>query len=87
MSGRHDRSGAVWESFYGGRGRSHECPSFLLGNGPGSPSFWGGDLGFVRGSVPESVGGACGITKTDNRTEVSATEGRDMSVCGSREGP
>ena len=56
------------------------------GGDTGSPPFWGGDLGFVRGDVQEDGGGTCGVTKEDNRAEGGAAEGRDLLSGGIREG-
>ena len=52
----------------------------LSAGGPGSLTFWGEDLGFVRGDVQESGGGTHGVPKVDNRTEGVATEGRDLAA-------
>ena len=43
----------------------------LSGGGPGSLTFGGGDLIFVRCNIPESVRGARGINISDNGTEGS----------------
>ena len=59
----------------------------LSSGGPGSPPFWGGDLGFVRGDVQEAGGGTRGFPKVYNGEEGGAMRGRDMVAGGSREGP
>ena len=51
-----------------GGGGAMSVRNVLSGGGPGSPTFGGGDLGFVGGDVPETVGGARGIPKVDNGT-------------------
>ena len=70
----------------GGGGATSVC-NVLLGSGPGSITFWGRDLDFFRGDVLEDGGGARGNPKSDNSTEGSAEEGRDLAMCGSRKGP
>ena len=40
--------------------------------------FWGRDLGFFVRDVLEDVGSARGIPRTDDGTEGSAAEGRDL---------
>ena len=60
----------------------------LLSSGvPVSPTFLGGDLGFVRGNIKESRGGLREIPTVDNKAGGGATEGQDMSAGLSREGP
>ena len=61
--------------------------NFLSGSGPGSITFWVGDLVFVWGNIPGSGGGACGIPKADNWEEGSAAEGRNLEKCDIREVP
>ena len=51
-----------------GGGGSTSVRHVLSGGGPGSPPFWGGDLGFDRGDVQEARGGTHGVTKADNGT-------------------
>ena len=70
-----------------GGGGATSVRHVLSGGGSGSLNFWGGDLGFVGVDVPEAGGGTHGITKEDNGTYGSSSEGRDLEVCGSREGP
>ena len=55
--------------------------------GPGSPPFWGGDLGFVIRDVHESGGVTCGFTKADIETEGGTMEQQDLAEVVSREGP
>ena len=59
----------------------------LSSGGTGSLTFGGRDLGFVGGNVPESGWGTRWITKSDNGTKGIVIEGRNLAVCGSREGP
>ena len=66
-------------------GATSVCHILSVG-GPRSLNFWGGDLVFVGGDVPEALGGTRGIPKADNGTEGSVTEGQDLVVCDSREG-
>ena len=66
-------SGTGWGSCYEGRGRSYECPPFLLSSCRVSPPFGGGDLGFVRGDVQEARGFSCGFITVDNEAEGGAT--------------
>ena len=54
---------------------------------PDSPPIWGGDLGFSRGNVQETVGGTRKFPKTDNRAEGGATGGRDLAEGGIIEVP
>ena len=49
--------------------------------------YWGGDLGFVGGDVPEAGVSTRGIPKADNGTEGCVIEGWDLEGCGSIEGP
>ena len=56
----------------------------LQGGGPGSITFWGVDIGFIGGSVPKDEGGARGIHKSENETDVSVEEGQDLMMCGIR---
>ena len=56
----------------------------LSGGGPGSITFWGVDLGFIGGSVLEYEVNARGIHKSENETDVSVEEGRDLMMCGIR---
>ena len=69
-----------------GGGQDLSVRHFKLGGVPGSPHFWGGDLGLFRGDVQEYGGGTHDIPKANNRTEVSAIEGRDLEAGGSRGG-
>ena len=59
----------------------------LSGGGPGIITFWVGDLGFVWYDIPESGGGARGITETDNWAEGSEVEGRYLAKCDIIESP
>ena len=61
-----------------GRGTTSVC-NVLLGGGPGSITFWCGDLGIVVGNVPEAGGSAYGLPQADNGTEGKSVEGRDLS--------
>ena len=70
-----------------GGGGAISVRNVLSGGGPGSTTFWGGDLGFVGGDVPEAGGGSRGIPKEDNTIEGSAAEIRDLVMCVSRECP
>ena len=67
-----------------GGGEATSVRHVLSGGVTDSLTFWGEDLGFVRGNVPEAGGGTRGITKSDNWIEGSATEGQDLEVCGSK---
>ena len=70
-----------------GGGGSMSVHHVLSGGGPVSPNFWGRDLVFVGGDVPEAGGVKPGIPKAYTGTESSATEGWDLEVCGRIEGP
>ena len=70
-----------------GGGGSTSVHNVLSGGGPGSINFWVRDLGFFGGGVLESEGGARGFPKAYSRTYVSAAEGYDLVICGSRYGP
>ena len=65
-----------------GGGGATSVRNVLLGGGPGSITFWCGDLGIVVGNVPEAGGSAYGIPQADNGTEGKAAEGRDLENQG-----
>ena len=71
----------------GGGGRAMSVRNVLSGDGIGSITLWGGDLGLVIGDVPEVGVGACGIPKADNGTEGTVSEGRDLDMYGTIEVP
>ena len=58
----------------------------LLSGGPVSPTFGGGDLGFVRGNAHEDRGGLRWFPVEDNKVEGGETEGQDMVKGDSRDG-
>ena len=60
--------------------------NIISGSGTGGINFWGGDLDFVGGNVPESVGSACGIPQTYDKAEGKTSEGRDLDKQGSHKG-
>ena len=70
-----------------GGGGATSVRNILLGSGPGSLNFWGGDLGFVVGNVPEAGGAARGILKAYTRAEDNLSERRYLAMCGRREFP
>ena len=52
-----------------GGGRTASVCNVLLGSGPGSITFLGGDLGLIGGNVLEARESACGLPKADNAAE------------------
>ena len=67
-------------------GRVTGVHNYLSIGVPDSINFGGGELGFVRSNITEAGEGTCEITKADNRTEGNAAEGRDLAMCGRKEG-
>ena len=58
----------------------------LSGSGVCDFNFWGGDPGFVSGSVQEAGESAPGIPQTYDGAEIQAAEGQDPEKNGSGEG-
>ena len=58
----------AWEAATEGGGGATSVCHILSGSGLGSPTFWGGGLGFVGGNVLEAGGGTRVFPKADKRT-------------------
>ena len=69
-----------------GGGGTASVSNVLLGGGPCSITFWGGDLVLVVGDVPEYVWSTRGLPKADNGVEGKEAEVRELSNRGIREG-
>ena len=87
MSVRPIGSGTIWGICYIRRGVEPCMSAMFIKRWSSYSSFWGGDLGFIRGDVQKAIGGSRGFPTAYNKAKGGATEGQDMAADSSREGP